>query len=95
MTTRSIINIDVQGQITCKMLCFIVDKTPYLFIFFSMFEPILYKTGPDCGCAPRFFFITKDVSNIFSNNIEGRLNCKREFVVDPALTHPLNLSHCL
>ena len=50
-----------------------------------MFEPISYQTGPDCGCAPRFFFITKDVSNIFSNNIEGRLNCKREFVVDPAL----------
>ena len=50
-----------------------------------MFEPILHKTGPDAGCAPRFFFIAKDVSNIFSNNIEGRSNCKRDFVVDPAL----------
>ena len=50
-----------------------------------MFEPILHKTGPDAGCAPRFFFIAKDVSNIFSNNIEGRSNCKRDLVVDTAL----------
>ena len=54
MTTRSIINIDVQGQITCKMLCFIVDKTPYLFIFFQCLNPFYTRLDLTVGAHPGF-----------------------------------------
>ena len=51
---------------------------------FSFF--VFLKTGPEPECAPQFFFISKGISNIFNNNIEGRSNCKRHFSLDSGLT---------
>ena len=54
---------------------------------FSFF--VFLKTGPEPECAPQCFFISKGISNIFNNNIEGRSNCKRDIIRDPGLTSPL------
>ena len=53
---------------------------PYPFSFF-----VFLKTGPEPECAPQCFFISKGISNIFNNNIEGRSNCKRHFSLDSGL----------
>ena len=50
---------------------------------FSFF--VFLKTGPEPECAPQCFFISKGISNIFNNNIEGRSNCKRHFSLDSGL----------